>query len=88
MDDLGTIINEILAGCADREMQPPFIMCSVSPNGSVYVVRVKGDGTPPETLAQHFENEGFALPMTVAVVDQRNEAVKITIAASGQRGWH
>jgi hypothetical protein len=44
--------------------------------------------TPSETLAEYFEDEGFVLPMTIAVVDQRNEAIKVTIAASGEKTWH
>src|SRR5262245_59408743 len=86
--DLNAVFNEILEGCADQGMQFTLIVCWVSQNGRVSVVRVKGDGTLAETLAEHFEGEGFVLPMTVTVVDQRNEVVNVTIAASGQPTWH
>jgi hypothetical protein len=82
------MIIEIVNRCADMGMEPPFITCTVSPNGSVLAVRVKGDETPNEPLAEHYEKPGFLLPMTIVVVDQRNEAARVTIAASGQKTWH
>src|SRR5205823_3551328 len=31
-------------------------------------------GDEPDVLAEHYEPEGFAMPMTMRVVDQQNEA--------------
>jgi hypothetical protein len=35
-----------------------------------------------------FDPRGFALPMTMMVVDQRNEAMRVTIEVSGRKTWH
>ena len=87
MNELRAMITEILERCISMEMETPFIMWGVSPNGSRIAIRVEGDGTPGEVLAEHYENPG-ALPMTIVVADQRNDAVRVTITASGQKTWH
>jgi len=82
VNDLTATIREILERCVGMEMQTPFIMCAVSPNGSVLAMRVEGDGSAGEPLAEHSEEHGFALPMTMVVVDQRNEAVRLCSCSS------
>ena len=89
VNDLTAMIREILERCDGMGMEPPLIMCAISPNGNVLAIHVKGDGTPGEVLAEHYESaQGFALPMTMVIVDQHNEAMRVTIAASGQKTWH
>ena len=56
------------------------------PQRQLIGVRLTGEGSA-QTLAEHFEDEGFALPMTIVVVDRDNEAARITVTASG-RAWH
>jgi hypothetical protein len=85
---LQEIINEILDQSLESGMRPPFILCTISPNGSVLIVRVFGDGTAPDVLAEHYENEMFRLPLTLAVIDQDNKAIRGEITASGKRIWH
>ncbi len=70
---IGTVIRE----CRDDGMIMPFIICAVSPNGSVAVSRV-GSGDV-ETLAEYYEGRGFSVPMTIVVVDQENTTAKATI---------
>ena len=79
-DDLKELITEVLEECERRGLCLPLILCGISPNGSA------GEGSA-QTLAEHFEDEGFALPMTIVVVDRDNEAARITVTASG-RAWH
>lgn len=86
MDDLTTLITEVLEECEHRGMREPFILCSISPNGSATCMRCSSE-KGGEILAEHFEADGFALPMTIVVVDQDNEAVRITLTSSG-RTWH
>ena len=84
-DDLKELIAEVLEECERRGLCLPLILCGISPNGSIIGVRLTGEGSA-QTLAEHFEDEGFALPMTIVVVDRDNEAARITVTASG-RAW-
>jgi hypothetical protein len=85
--NLTDAIVEVLTECLDRGMRTPLIMCGISPNGSVCAMRWT-EGQDPEPLAEHFEPEGFRLPMMLVVLDQRNEAVRIVFTASGAKVWH
>jgi hypothetical protein len=84
MDDLNAsqsnltnFITTFISECRDDGMVMPFIVCAVSPNGSVVVSRVgAGDAEP---LAEHHEPRGFSVPMTIVVVDQENKTAKATI---------
>ena len=78
-EKLGQFIIDVLTACGERGMQPPFIVCVASPNGSVLAVRIVGDGSPGESLAQHFEPEGFKTPITCMVIDQTGDAVRVSI---------
>lgn len=57
-------------------------------NGSVFAMRVRGHGVPTDVLAQHYESEGIKPAMTITVIDQRNEAVKIALEVSGEKTWN
>ena len=85
-DDLKELITEVLEECERRGLCLPFILCGISPNGSTISVRLTGEGSA-QILAEHFEDEGFTLPMTIVVVDRDNEAARITVTSSG-RTWH
>jgi hypothetical protein len=75
--DLKNFIGSVIRQCCNDGMIMPFIVCAVSPNGSVVVSRVgSGDAEP---LAEHYEARGFSVPMTIVVVDQENRAAKATI---------
>ena len=80
LDDLPKILAEIFSQCAEGGMVFPFIACAISPNGNVCVFRVEPAGN--EILAEHYENQPFRLPMTITVVDQKNE---VRIISSPQR---
>jgi hypothetical protein len=79
-------LNEILTALieqADEDgMRPPFIVCGISPNGSVMIARI-APGIA-DTLAEHYEAEGFRLPMTIALIDQDNQAIRGEITAKGK----
>jgi hypothetical protein len=85
-NELANVIGEVLGECTARGMELPFIVCSASPNGSVLAVRCNSDDEP-DVLAEHYESAGFAMPMTIMVLDQQNVAVRITIDADGKT-WH
>ena len=61
-------------------------LCGISPNGSICSVRMTGEDDG-QVLAEHYEGEGFALPMTIIIVDRANNAARITVTASGA-SWH
>jgi hypothetical protein len=86
-DDLRNAIAEMLRQCEDDGMTFPVILCAVSPNGSVTANRVDGIGGS-QLLAEHFEDGGFAVPMTIMVLDQNNVAAKLTIERDGDVASH
>jgi hypothetical protein len=81
LDDLPEILAEIFSQCAEGGMVFPFIACAISPNGNVCVFRVEPAGN--EILAEHYENQPFRLPMTITVVDQKNEVAVVEIDDGG-----
>ena len=78
IDELSENLREVLIACIRRGMQLPFIVCAVSPNGSVYCIRCNGEAEP-DMLAYHVEPEGFRLPVTFMVADQTGAAVRISV---------
>ena len=69
--DLTNFIGSVIKECPEDGMIMPFIVCAVSPNGSVVVSRVgSGDMEP---LAEHHGDRGFSITMTIVVVDQENK---------------
>jgi hypothetical protein len=81
MNNLTEHLIEIFHACEERGMQVPFVLCAASPNGSVLCIRMHGDGTDPDVLAEHYEPEGFQMPVTCMVLDQTGEVVDITLKA-------
>ena len=86
-NDLRNAMAELLEWCGDDGMTFPLIMCAVSANGSILANRIDGAGGS-EVLAQHFEGAGFAVPMTIMVLDQNNVAIKATTDHNGKMSWH
>jgi hypothetical protein len=80
MEELQEHFVEILRQCIDNGMKLPFILCAISPNGSVLVTRIN-EGRGPDTLAQHFEDPGFKTPVNMVVVDHDGEAARVVIRA-------
>ena len=82
MDKLSETLRDVLMVCIQKEMQLPFIVCAISPNGSVYCIRCNAEAEP-EMLARHVESEGFRLPVTFMVVDQAGAAVRVSVVKGG-----
>ena len=80
--NLSRMIRDVLNQCLTDGMKPPLILCAMSPNGSVLVVRFLGQGGP-DKLAQNFDAGGFRLPMSIVVLDQNNEVVWTTVGTTG-----
>jgi hypothetical protein len=78
MEELQEHFVEVLRQCIDNGMKLPFIVCAISPNGSVLVTRIN-EGLGPDTLAQHFEDQGFKTPVNIMVVDYDGEAARVVI---------
>ena len=86
--DLLERLNEIFGRCLETELKLPWILWAVSPaSGRTAVLRIHGAGKPYEVLAGDPEVEDFALPLTIVVVDQRNEILPARIEASGETTW-
>src|SRR5262249_8748086 len=60
------VLRQCLEQCLEQGMQPPLILCVVSPNGSVMVMRT--DGEHPEILTEHTEGAGFSTRINCMVV--------------------
>ena len=86
MEDMTKVLAEVVLGCASRGMRRPFIVCAICRNGSTISARSTSEGSA-EILTEYVAAEGFVLPMTVVVIDQDNEVVRVTVTASG-RSWH
>jgi hypothetical protein len=65
-DDLTNSINEMFKRCEEEGMVFPFIACTISPNGSVLASRMDSIGCT-KTLAQHFEPDGFKVPLSLVL---------------------
>ena len=78
-EEINAVFVEILDECKQRGMVPPFILVSVSRNGSVVAKRVRGNGSEPEVLVEHLEDGMLLAPVTYMVLDQQHKAVRITI---------
>src|SRR3954447_2467410 len=80
---LGLYFGDVFKQCEESGMVVPFVACAISPNGSVIALRMNGN-SDVQFLAEHTEGGGFKLPMTMVVVDRKNEAAKITIDTTGK----
>ena len=83
MEELSSHVIDALEDCLERGMQPPFVMCAVSANGSVSATRLVSPETEMETLAEHFEEDGFRTPINIMIVDQAGNAVRVKITTPG-----
>jgi hypothetical protein len=83
MEELTDHLREGLNNCLERGMSPPFILCGVSPNGSICCMRCPLDGATPEMLADHNELPGFKVPVNTMVVDSLGKAALLIIEGPG-----
>ena len=81
-DELVEWMTDVLNNCHRTGMILSYIVSSTSPNGSVIVVRVDGENV--DVLAEHYEDGAFRLPMTIAVIDQKNEVVLVTVGSKSR----
>lgn len=79
MEDMTAALAAILQECEHIGMVPPFVLVAASRNGSVVAVWAPRDGRDSEVLAEHYEALGFLAPITCMVLDQNNEAARVTI---------
>ena len=86
--DLREALTEIFERCDEKGLERPWTVCAASPNGSAVVLRIHGEGTPDQVLAEHIEPEGFLLPMSVVAIDRHNEAALVKLDVSGDKVWH
>jgi hypothetical protein len=82
-ESLQDFLHDALKGCLEEGMVLPFIVCMVSPNGSAVIVRFTKPGMPMETLSKHVEDGGFGAPLTIIILDQENEAVRVEVSEAG-----
>jgi hypothetical protein len=85
MEDLDETLQEVFERCHEQGLELPWIVCLVSPNGCTTVMRIRDKEMSGDVLAEHSEPEGFQLPMTIVVVDQRNVVVPVRIDVSGKQ---
>jgi len=61
----------------------PLTVVFIGANGSVSVSRFPAPGQEAETLCEHIEDPGFALPVTVLVVDPDGHTFHGQLESSG-----
>jgi hypothetical protein len=84
--ELDAWLADVLNNCRRTGMVLPYIVSAISPNGNVTVVRMDGENV--DVLAEHYEGGGSRLPMTITVVDQKNEAVRVTVGPKRSLTYH
>jgi len=85
--NLADLLVKVLKNCEAEGMVRPYIVCAISPNGTVFCSRVLANADT-EVLVEHYEPGGFKLPMTVVVLDQENTAAKAIIQPGGAISYH
>jgi hypothetical protein len=87
-------IPDVLEGCEERGLAPPYVVCFVGSNGCALVRRYTSFGEFEE-LAEHKElapgeaaTEGMALPFNVMIVDGDAKAAFATISADKGLTFH
>ena len=89
---LAAKITEAISVCLQRGMKPPFTVAMVGSNGSVFCLRYDrneaGDGLEAAELAEHGDPGGFAPPISMMIVDQAGEAVRVKIAQDARTTYH
>lgn len=88
MEQLSKIFTSALRACTERGMKLPFVLCAASRNGSILAMRVIGDGQSPDVLAEHYEGAGFALPVSIMIIDQAGDAIRVVILLDGSTSLH
>ena len=78
--------QKALSHCIDIGMKQPCILCAVSPNGSVLAMRFN-EGHDPDALTEPFENDTFAAPLNLMVVDRDGKAMPVVINR-GEISYH
>jgi hypothetical protein len=84
--ELDAWLADVLNNCRRTGMVLPYIVSAISPNGNVTVVRMDGENI--DVLAEHYEGGGLRLPMTIAVIDHKNEAVRVTVGTNHSLTYH
>ena len=84
---LSVYFEDVFKQCEEGGMIVPFVACAISPDGSVIALRMNGK-SDAQVLAAHTDGAGFRLPMTIVVVDRKNEAAKITVDTRGKITRH
>jgi hypothetical protein len=82
-ESLQDFLHDALKSCLEDGMVLPFVVCVVSPNGSSATVRFMKPGMPMETLTKHIEGDRFEAPLTIIILDQENNAVRIEVSGDG-----
>ncbi len=78
MANLLEVLTKILDQCIDdRGMELPLIMCLISHNHSLMVMRIN-DGVEPDILARNYEGGPIKMPIHVVIVGS-DKAVRVVI---------
>jgi hypothetical protein len=87
MDPLTNMITEALKRLLEDGWEPPFFFTSISANGSFLCGRYDDDGQgglEATTVAEHFEDDAFILPINMMMTNDQGEAVRLSIQKPGE----
>ena len=88
LEEFAGAMRDVFQRCTGKGMALPFVVITASPDGTVFAMRVQGDGHGPEILAEHVEGDAMRLPVSVVVLDQNGDALRVVIRRPGARSYH
>jgi len=81
---LRTTLMSVVSHSLDRGMKMPLMVCMMSRNGSVIVVRCVPDREEPVVLAEHSHDDRFVSPIGIMVLDQSGQVLKLGVDDRGR----
>jgi hypothetical protein len=84
MEELRAILKQAFTAAEEAGMVWPLILVAVAPNGSICGDRVHNPKTPTDVLVRHLEAGIMKPPLTLFLLDQNNQSLKVTIESLGE----
>jgi hypothetical protein len=82
MEWFADAIRKMLEYCGTHGLEPPYIVCAASPDGSALVSRVI-PGRAPETLAEHNSDGEWEVPIGGVLLDQTGQSLRFVFNPEG-----
>jgi hypothetical protein len=77
-------LMDVVSLSLDQGMKMPLMVCMMSRNGSVIVVRCVPDREEPVVLTEHSHDGRFVSPIGILVLDQGGQTLKLGVGDRDQ----